>query len=399
MIEHTVTTLTDYDVVIAGGGMTGATLAIALAQLAPAGQPWRIALIEAHQPQSAHPGFDGRAIALAAGSVEALRQLKLWSSWQPTAHAIRHIHVSEQGHAGRVTLSAEEFQQPALGYVLELSAAGQRLYEQLALHTNIRHYCPAKLTACVQSADLVTLTLSSGEQITTRLLVGADGAQSILQSQLNLPVAQHDFQQSAVITTLQTEQAVAARAWERFTPHGPLALLPLGEYMYSVVWCQSPDNAQQTMQLPEAEFTRQLQQAFGFRAGHFVQTGARAVYPLALRYLTQSTHHRVVLLGNAAHQLHPVAGQGFNLAMRDIMALRDCLQQVTDPGAYAVLQKYQQQRKDDQQRTIWFTSALASLFADPALPLLIARQSGLLLMNHVPALKNALVQQALGYKS
>ena len=152
-------------------------------------------------------------------------------------------------------------------------------------------------------------------------------------------------------------------------------------------------------QLPEAEFTRQLQQAFGFRAGHFVQTGARAVYPLALRYLTQSTHHRVVLLGNAAHQLHPVAGQGFNLAMRDIMALRDCLQQVTDPGAYAVLQKYQQQRKDDQQRTIWFTSALASLFADPALPLLIARQSGLLLMNHVPALKNALVQQALGYKS
>ena len=393
------TILTDYDVVIAGGGMTGATLGIALAQLAPTGQPWRIALIEAHQPLPTHPGFDGRAIALAAGSVESLQQLKLWSSWQPTAHAIRHIHVSEQGHAGRVTLSAEEFQQPALGYVLELSVAGQRLYEQLALYANISHFCPAKLTACVQSADSVTLTLSSGEQITTRLLVGADGAQSILQAQLNLPVAQHDFQQSAIITTLQTEQAVAARAWERFTPHGPLALLPLGEQTYSVVWCQLHENAQHVMQLTETEFTRQLQQAFGFRAGRFVHSGARAVYPLSLRYLTQSTHHRVVLLGNAAHQLHPVAGQGFNLAMRDIMALRDCLQQVADPGAYAVLQQYQQRRKDDQQRTIWFTSALASLFADPALPLLIARQSGLLLLNHIPALKNALVQQALGYKS
>ncbi len=390
---------TDYDVVIAGGGMTGATLAIALAQLAPAGRPWRIALIEAHQPQPAHPGFDGRAIALAAGSVEALQQLKLWSSWLPAAHAIRHIHVSEQGHAGRVTLDAEEFQQPALGYVLELAVAGQRLYEQLALYANISHFCPSKLTACVQSADSVTLTLSSGEQITTRLLVGADGAQSILQAQLNLPVKLHDFQQSAIITTLQTEQAVAARAWERFTPHGPLALLPLGEQTYSVVWCQSHENAQQAMQLTEAEFTRQLQQAFGFKAGRFVHSGARAVYPLALRYLTQSTHHRVVLLGNAAHQLHPVAGQGFNLAMRDIMALRDCLQQVIDPGAYSVLQQYWQPRKDDQQRTIWFTSALASLFADPALPLLIARQSGLLLMNHIPALKNALVQQALGYKS
>lgn len=389
----------DYDVVIAGGGMTGATLAIALAELKPVDRPWRIALIEAHEPQPAHPGFDGRAIALAAGTVTALQQLNLWSSWSPAAHAIRHIHVSEQGHAGRVTLTADEFQQSALGYVLELSVAGRGLYEQISRYSNISHFCPAKLTVCVQSADFVTLTLSSGEQITTRLLVGADGSQSVLQKQLNLPVAQHDFHQSAIITTLQTEQAVAARAWERFTPHGPLALLPLGEQTYSVVWCQSHENAQQMMQLTEAGFTRRLQQAFGYRAGRFSHTGARAVYPLALRYLTQSTHHRVVLLGNAAHQLHPVAGQGFNLAMRDIMALRDCLRQVSDPGAYAVLQQYRQQRKKDQQRTIWFTSSLASLFADPALPLLVVRQFGLLLMNHIPALKNALVQQALGHKS
>jgi 2-octaprenyl-6-methoxyphenol hydroxylase len=391
---------TDYDVVIAGGGMTGATLAIALAQqLTPTNKPWRIALIEAQQPQPAHPGFDGRAIALAAGSVDALQQLTLWSSLQPTAHAIRHIHIAEQGHAGRVTLNAEEFKQSALGYVLELSIAGQRLYEHVARYSNIHRFCPSKLISCVQSADLVTLTLSSGEQITTRLLVGADGAQSILQAQLHLPLVQHDFQQSAVITTLQTDQAVAARAWERFTPQGPLALLPLGEQMYSVVWCQSHDNAQQAKSLPEAEFTHQLQQAFGYRAGRFKRTHARAVYPLSLRYLPQSIHHRVVLLGNAAHQLHPVAGQGFNLAMRDIMTLRDCLLTSSDPGAYAVLKRYQAQRKTDQQRTIWLTSSLASLFADRSWPLVLTRQSGLLLMNHIPSLKNALVQQALGYKS
>jgi 2-octaprenyl-6-methoxyphenol hydroxylase len=390
---------TDYDVVIVGGGMTGATLAIAIAQLAPMGCPWRVALIESHQIQPAHPSFDGRAIALAAGSIDALQQLGLWSAWQDFSHAIEHIHVVEQGHAGRVTLTADEFHVPALGAVLELSAAGYCLLKQIAKYDNISHFCPSKLTDISQSADFVSLTLSSGEQLTTRLLVGADGANSLLQTELNLPLSLHDFQQSAVITTLQSDEPVAARAWERFTSHGPLALLPLGEQTYSVVWCQSHEHAQQAMQLSEPEFTRGLQQAFGFRAGHFRHTGARAVYPLTLRYLPQTTHHRVVLVGNAAHQLHPVAGQGFNLAMRDIMALRDVLQAAVDPGVYSVLQSYRQQREVDQKRTIWFTSSLASLFAESALPLVFARQSGLLLMNHIPALKNALVQQALGYKS
>ena len=392
--------IADYDVVIAGGGMTGATLAIALAQLKPSGKAWRIALIEAKIPQQqAHPGFDGRAIALSAGSVAALQQLSLWPAWRHAAHAIRHIHVSEKGHAGRVTMDADEFQLPALGYVLELSVAGAKLCQQLTTLPNITHYCPSSLVSFVQSADLVTLTLSSGEQISTRLLVGADGAQSVIQQQLNLPVQQHDFSQSAVITSLQVDGPVHSRAWERFTAHGPLALLPLGDQTYSVVWCQSPEQAAETMQLTDSDFTAKLQQTFGFRAGRFMKNGARAVYPLVLRYLTQSTHHRVVLLGNAAHQLHPVAGQGFNLAMRDVMALRDSLQDASDPGAYAVLRNYRQRRESDQQRTVWLTSSLASLFAEPAFPLVIARQTGLMLMNHIPCLKNGLVQQALGHKS
>ncbi len=391
--------MAEYDVVIAGGGMTGATLAIALAQLKPGGTPYRIALLEAKQPQiQAHPGFDGRAIALSAGSVSALQQLGLWPDWQPVAHAIRHIHVSEKGHAGRVTLDAGEFELPALGYVLGLSVAGQHLYQRLKRFSNITHYCPASLVSFVQKPDAVMLNLSSGEQISARLLVGAEGAQSVIQQQLNLPIRQHDFAQNAVITTLEVDQPVQYRAWERFTGEGPLALLPLGERTYSVVWCRSPDLAAETMQLSASAFIRQLQQAFGFRAGCFLNTGERAMYPLSLRYLAQATHHRTVLLGNAAHQLHPVAGQGFNLAMRDIMVLQQVLQETADPGEYSVLLNYRQQREADQQRTIWLTSSLASLFSEPAFPLVITRQLGLMLMNHIPCLKEGLVQQALGHR-
>lgn len=390
----------EYDVVIVGGGMTGATLAIALAQLKPTAKPWRIALIEAKIPQQhSQSGFDGRAIALSAGSIEALQSLKLWAEWQSAAHAIRHIHVSENGHAGRVTMAAEEFQLAALGYVLELSVAGQQLYRTLPTYLNITHYCPSQLISFTQSEDWVTLMLSSEEQLTTRLLVSAEGAHSLIQQQLNLPVEQYDFSQTAMITSLVVDEPVCGRAWERFTANGPLALLPLRENTYSVVWCQSPEQANENMRLDEVDFIHRLQQMFGFRAGRFMQCGARALYPLSLRYLPQITHHRVVLLGNAAHQLHPVAGQGFNLAMRDIMTLRAILQHAVDPGAYSVLQQYRQQREGDMQRTIGLTSSLATLFAEPAFPLVVTRQVGLMLMNHIPCLKNGLVQQALGHKS
>lgn len=394
-----ITETQEYDIVIAGGGMTGAVLAIALSRLNPSGRKYRIALVEAKQPQQKlHPGFDGRAIALSARTVSALKQFDIWPALSAAAHAIHHIHVSEKGHAGRVTIDATEFALPALGYVLELSDAGYQLYQMLQQIPEISHYCPVKLDSFEQQPDFVSLSLSSGEQLSTRLLVSAEGAQAVIPQQLHLPVQQHDFSQSAIITTLNVDQLVNARAWERFTAEGPLALLPLGENSYSVVWCQQPAEAVEAMQLSDAVFTSQLQQAFGYRAGRFLNIGERAVYPLSLRYLPQMTHHRITLLGNAAHQLHPVAGQGFNLAMRDIISLQEVLAEAVDPGGYSELQRYRQYRDDDQQRTIWMTSSLATLFTEPAASLVIPRQLGLMLMNRVSCLKNGLVQQALGHR-
>lgn len=397
-----ITETEQYDVVIAGGGMTGATLAIALAQLQCADRPYRIALIDAQKPPQpvvqTHSAFDGRAIALSAGSVDALGKLMLWQLWEPVAHAIHHIHVSGCGHAGRVTIDADEFGLPSLGHVLELAVAGPQLYKRIKTTPNIHHYCPAVLHAFEQQSDSVMITLSSGEVLSARLLVGAEGAQSVIQQQLQLPVHQHDFLQSALITTLEVDQPIHGRAWERFTSEGPLALLPLGDNTYSVVWCQSPVAAANSMEQSDEWCLRQLQQQFGYRAGRFLGIGSRAIYPLSLRYLPQTTHHRVVLLGNAAHQLHPVAGQGFNLAMRDIMSLQQVLRDSVDPGAYPVLQQYRQRREADQQRTIWLTSSLASLFGDSSFPLVINRQLGLMLMNRLSCLKDGLVQQALGYQ-
>ncbi len=392
----------EYDIIIVGGGMVGSCLALGLAGLRNVeGQVPRIALLEARTPDwGRHPGFDARAIALAQGSQEALASLGLWSRLAAEATPITNIHVSDRGHFGRVELSAAEYRLPALGYVVELETAGRQLHQALQACAHIDYLCPATPRQVVPGLEQVTVQLEDGRELSARLLVAADGADSRVRQQLKLPQQQFDYGQCALIATLQTDRPHGGRAWERFTDSGPLALLPLQGDRYSLVWTVRPSEVDELLALDDTAFLQRLQQRFGYRAGLFQRVGARSHYPLSLKQVERPLAQRSLLLGNAAHQLHPVAGQGFNLGLRDLMALRAQLAQAwlqgDDPGDYRLLRAYWQQRCSDQARSVWFTSCLASLFASEAWPLVLGRNLGLALMNRCSLLKRQLAQQAMG---
>ncbi|MBO1518840.1 2-octaprenyl-6-methoxyphenyl hydroxylase [Oceanisphaera pacifica] len=428
--------MTHYDVVINGGGMAGAVLALGLSQLKHSnGLALRIALIEKSRPEhNLHPGFDARSIAIAGHSQYLLQQLGLWPLFAELATPITDIQVSDRGHFGQVNLQATDYNLPALGYVIELNPIGQVLYQQLLQTPAIDLFCPTHIQSWQQAQDAVTITLSDSSekqgaaghrQFTTGLLVGADGNHSAISRQLNLPRRQFDYQQSAIIANVQTAQHHQHRAFERFTAQGPVALLPMSQGRSSLVWCVSNARAEQLMALNEDDFLSELQQAFGYRLGRFIRTGTRHCYPLVLDEVPKPWHHRVVLVGNAAHLLHPIAGQGFNLGLRDVAALIEqtrqtlsfartnapapgssnkpslndsaCSEQaLANIGGYQMLSRYGQARQGDQANLVGITSALALLFSNNDPLLAAGRNMGLNIMAACGALKHTLAWQAMG---
>ncbi|WP_319783657.1 2-octaprenyl-6-methoxyphenyl hydroxylase [Oceanisphaera sp. IT1-181] len=397
--------MTHYDVVINGGGMAGAVLALGLSKLSRAcGQPLRIAVIEHASPSlDQHSGFDARSIALAGHSRELLEQLGLWSLLDDLATPINAIQVTDQGHLGQLNLSAADYRLPALGYVVELHPVGLRLYQQLQNNPHIDLLCPAKVHTWQQHTSLLQLTLQDGRELSTQLLVGADGSHSVIAGQLKLERRQFDYQQSAIIANVQTQLPHQGRAFERFTAQGPLALLPMSAGRSSLVWCVSPARARELMSLDEPGFMSALQQEFGYRLGKITRSGQRSCYPLHLNEVRRPWHHRVVLVGNAAHLLHPIAGQGFNLGLRDVAALIVALQQevsqgdrVSDLGAHAVLSGYGQSRLADQAELVGMTSALALLFSNTDPLLATGRNLGLMTIAACTSLKSKLAWRAMG---
>ncbi len=392
----------EFDFAIVGGGMVGSTLALALSRLVgPSTLKPRILLLESRRPESIqHPGFDARAIALSYGSQLALQELDLWPLFSPGSAAIDSIHVSDRGHIGRVELHASEYQLPQLGHVVELFGVGQRLLQRIEETPAICYQAPAQVASLTQHPERIVLQLASGEQATCRLLLLADGGSSAWHESLGLVWRQESYGQSAIIANLRTQGAQSGRAWERFTEAGPLALLPLGDNRLSLVWSMTDTDASSAMRWSDEQFLARLQQTFCYRAGRFVQVGERASYPLQLRQTQQTRHHRLLLLGNAAQQLHPVAGQGFNLGLRDVMTLYHLLQplwqEAVDPGRADLLQTYSEQRQADVARTVWMTSSLVRLFSSSAWPLVGGRNIGLAWMNRCGQLKRLLARQALG---
>ena len=387
-------------IIIAGGGMTGATLALAISHLSQGSLP--VTLVEASAPgERDHPGFDGRAIALAAGTCQQLAAINIWPSLQDCATPITHVHVSDRGHAGFVSLDAQDYQVSALGQVVELHDVGQRLFAMLKQAPGVTLRCPAAVTTVTRSQQQVTVTLDSGEQLDGQLLVAADGARSKLAASCGIQWQTEDYQQVAVIANVSTQLAHHGRAFERFTQHGPLALLPMSQGRCSLVWCHPLAQQAQVDSWSDEQFLQQLQQAFGWRLGKFTHVGQRLSYPLALQTASQVSSHRLAVVGNAAQTLHPIAGQGFNLGLRDVMSLAETLagahRQRQDPGSFAVLQHYQQRRQPDRQATVGITDGLVRLFANRFSPLVVGRNLGLMAMDNLPLMRNMLAERTLGW--
>ncbi|MCC8365582.1 2-octaprenyl-6-methoxyphenyl hydroxylase [Xenorhabdus sp. PB61.4] len=386
-------------VIIVGGGMAGATLALAISSLSR-GQ-LQVSLIEAAEPAQEHPGFDARAIALAYGTCQRLNQIGIWSALKDCVTPITHVHVSDRGHSGFVNIRADDYNIPALGNVIELHNAGSRLFGLLKQAPNIRLYCPVKVSSVERFDSSVSITLDNGEKLTGKLLVAADGSQSTVASACHIPWQRQNYGQAAIIANVLTSENPQGRAFERFTKHGPLALLPMSEGRSSLVWCHPSEKLPEISQWKDSEFLHQLQKAFGWRLGKMLETGQRHCYPLVLSTAGQQISHRLALVGNSSQTLHPIAGQGFNLGMRDVMALAQVISEAVieglDIGSYNVLARYRQQRDIDREVTIGITDGLVRLFANDYFPLKAGRNLGLMAMEMLPLTKGTLARQTLGW--
>ncbi len=387
-----------YDIVIGGGGLVGTSLALSLAHL-----PLTICLID---PVAAPPPRhkDDRTFTLAQGSKRALTSLGVWPLLPENSfHPITEIEVSDRtGGFGLTHIRAHELGLDALGFVTENAALLAALYG--ALKDTPVVIRAGRFTSLEVRADAAVVTMSGTdgpEQLSGRLLVGADGTDSAVRTALAIPVTRHAYGREALVMNCRVSAPKPRTAFERFTPEGPLAALPLGDDRYTFV--MSSAHAQDWQDLPEPQFLARLEQAFGQRLGHFLACGRRLRFPLILQKAPHPAAARAVLVGNAAHTLHPVAGQGFNLGLRDIASLADTIAEACrrqeDFGSRAVLDRYLAGRARDVASTIEFTDGLVRIFSNKIGPLVAARNLALTLVDCLPSVKRALAVRTMGLKA
>ncbi len=391
----------DYDLLIVGGGLAGNCLALALKN-----SGLKIAIIEAQEREILQTAALGdRALALAAGTVDALKALNLWQGVEHAATPIEYIHISDKGHFGKTRLSAQKENVDALGYVITARDLETHIADQVATAENVTIYCPTRVMGLIADENAVFVSLKHNDEalnLTAKLVVGADGGNSSVRQLLNISQHISDYEQTALVTTITAASKPHKNvAYERFTSSGPLALLPMRTHDLAVVWTRTTEEAEALMLGSEADFIEQLQQCFGWRLGELKSSAPRRAFPLSLIHADAMISERAVIIGNAAHQLHPVAGQGFNLGLRDVVVLAEMLRvqnETSDIGASNFLKCYAQMRQTDQSRTIQFTNTVVRIFSNEWLAVAAVRNVGLALLDVLPFAKTVLARHAMGYQ-
>ncbi len=384
-----------FDIAVVGGGLVGSNLAIALAHASN----YQIALIDS-QPLAeinfnAHQ-HDGRSIALALSSKKMMDALGFWEILQEHATAIKNIHISDQGRFGATRLDSKRYEVESFGYLVPVDFLIHTLNNQVDALENVTRLQPYKVSSIENRNDHVVLNKDSEDAVEANLLIAADGTNSFIRKALGIDVEEKQYQQSAIVGSVECEQNHHHTAYERFTKDGPLALLPKQGNCCGFIWMNPTDAAEINLALDDQAFKDKLQSAFGFRLGHFKSISKRFAYPLALLMSQQRVQQRVVLIGNAAQTLHPIAGQGLNLALRDIAELVELLVENDLNNVDVQLKHYAEKRQPDIEKTIRFTDRLNFLFNADYPVLAQSRGLGLAMLGAIPILEERIVKQNLG---
>lgn len=382
-----------FDVIIIGNGLVGASLAAALA---PQGKT--IAIIDKNpilSLESTETDLDGRKIALSYGSYQLLTHYQIWSRLKPHATDIEQIQVSAQGQFGRCQITAEDIQQSALGYVVPATKLQQALQQTLTEHSNITLYCSSTLQAINLEKNSVTFKQHDNQQtLSAKLIIAADGTMSYSRQLLNIAVDINDYQQTAFVSSVQLQQTHKHTAYQRFSAMGTLAMLPMQHQTCGFVCTADTPQIEQLMQLSDQQLLADIQQHFGYRLGKLIALGQRYRYPLTKIIAKQQRKNNFLLLGNAAHNISPIAAQGFNLALQDIQCLAQLLQDDAN-NIDAVLTTYLKTRLPEQQKIIQFTDRLMQ-HTDNTRRQLPLTGMVLGLFDIMPSFKQQLAKQAAG---